>query len=486
MSNITSRVNLILEKRRRKLELNRLAYLGGEDYVRARLWRAPNESMLSWEGRSFSQGYGDWSTGRRDRAVCHREGGRIADKINQYIFSVPVDRQGVAPDFERVASVDGRSLAEVWQEVSTAITLCGWCWVAIRKPAAPEGATLADVERLGLGPKLAVLFPWEVPDWSFDGTGNLRWAITEATEVRSDDPRVEAKEVKIRTLWERVDGEVRWTSYENDTEVANGVFGRGVAIPLLCVGRITGDPWWFDEVESEQAQLMNLASLHAENLSRTVYPQLILAAGAVDAVESRLVERAGGSGGEGVVEIIKELVRSADTPIVESGEDKGVTRYIQPNASDLNAIPDSIARERAALFDRVGLALFNREQRQIQTAESKAFDHLDTSATLRQRAELLEDAEKRAVALMTGMDGFSAYEPKWNRDFDVSDTTGDAQALVQVGNLPGLTLTQRKVLLKAATEVLGSIAPIGEEDRKSIDEEIAQLKDEPDIPIPTV
>lgn len=480
MGNITSRENAILAKRKQKLILNRLAYLGGEDYVRARLWRAPNESMLSWEGRSFSQSYGEWSTGRRDRAVCHREGGRIADKINQYIFSVPVDRQGVASDFERMASVDGRSLSEVWQEVSTAITLCGWCWVAIVKPAAPEGATLADVERLGLGPKLAVLYPWEVADWAFDSTGHLKWAITEAQTVRNDDPRVEAKEVKIRTLWERVDGEVRWTSYENDKEVGDGVFGRNVDIPLVPVGRISGDPWWFDEVESEQAQLMNLASLHAENLSRTVYPQLILPAGAVDAVESRLVER-DGSGGS-VIEVVKELSRSADTPIVETGEDKGVTRYIQPNASDLNAIPETISKERAALFDRVGLALFNREQRQIQTAESKAFDHLDTSATLRQRADLLEDAEKRVVAQMAGMDGFQAYEPKWNRDFDVSDTTGDAQALVQVGNLPGLTLTQRKVLLKAATEVLASIAPIGEEDRSAIETEIGELTDDTGMP----
>lgn len=479
MANITSRQHPIIERRKNKLILNRLAYLGGEDYVRARLWRAPNESLLSWEGRGAMQGYGAWETGRRDRAVCHREGGRIADKINQYIFSRPVSREGVDADFAASAGVCGESLAEVWQRVSLAMTLCGWCWLGICQPETPQGASLADMRKAGLRPRLSVLWPWEVPDWSLAQDGTPRWAITEAEVLDNADPTVESKTAKVRTLWRNDGGNVTYTVYRDDRLLREGALPYGRPIPLMLIGRPNAEPWWFDEVESEQAQLMNLSSLHAENLTRTVYPQLILSAATFDNLESRLVEMPGGEGGKRIIELVKELTRSADAPIVESADEKGVTRYIQPNASDLKAIPDSVRESRAALFDRVGLALFNREQRQIQTAESKAFDHLDTSATLRQRAELLESAERASVALLKACDqAFAEYEPAWNKDFDVPDVTGDAQALLQVGNLPGLTLTQRKAMLRAATTVLEGITPISEADRAEIDKEIDALADD--------
>ena len=182
-----------------------------------------------------------------------------------------------------------------------------------------------------------------------------------------------------------------------------------------------------------------------------------------------------------LLSMIKELV--AIPSVTESAEESGITRYIQPNATDLKAIPETIRDGRAALFESVGLALFNREQRQIQTAESKAFDHLDTAATLRQRANLLEAAERRSVGLLQAADpAFRAYEPVWNKDFDVPDATGDAQALLQVGNIPGLTLTQRKALLRAATAVLDAVAPLSQDDRRAIDAEIDGLTDDDGAP----
>lgn len=481
MSIIDERRHPILDLRERKLRLNRLACLGGEAYVRARLWRAPNESRLSWEGHSAIQNYGSWDTGRRDRAVCHREAGRIADKINQYLFARPPRRDGADEAFVADAGTGGESLAEIWQEVSTAITCCGWCWVAIVSPRTPEGISLAEAQARGLRPRLAVLWPWEVPDWRFGADGVLEWAITEA-HVREDaDPLADAKDVRLRTLWRTVEGgRVGYTVLRDGAQVAEGELAPGAPMPLFCVGRPSPDPWWFDEAEAVQAQLTNLDSLHNENLARTVYPQLIISAGTFDNLEAKLAEVATGEGGRRVIELVKELTRSVDAPIVESAEESGITRYIQPNASDLKAIPETIRDGRAALFESVGLALFNREQRQIQTAESKAFDHLDTAATLRQRANLLEEAERRSVALLQAADpAFRAYEPVWNKDFDVPDATGDAQALLQVGNLPNLTLTQRKALLRAATTVLDAVAPLSQDDRRAIDAEIDALTDDP-------
>lgn len=482
MSIICDRKHPILQKREAKQRLNALAYSGGQDYVYARLWRAPNESQLSWQGKATIN-YGDWATGRRDRAVCRREGGRVADKINQYLFSHPVQRTGADEAFVRNAGASGESLAEVWEAVSRAVTLNGWCWVAIKVPSTPEGMSLKDARAAGIGPRLAVLQPWEVADWHFGGDGLLDWAITEAEVRRDDDPTVEAKSVKIRTLWQRANGGIKVSIYEDDKLASESAYPTKV-IPLQLVGRITDSPWWFDEVESVQAVLMNLQSLHNENLMRSVFPQMVIPSSTFDNLEMRLVERSGGVNSSSVIEVVKEMTRSADAPIVEGAEDKGITRYICPSASDLSAIPTAVKQERLDLFESVGLALFNREQRTVQTAESKAFDHLDTSATLKQRAELLQAAERATVTIIATLDpNFAAYEPIYNTDFDVPDVTGDAQALVQVGNVPGLTITQRKVLLRAATHVLAGICPVEDDDRVAINEEIDALTDDVGDPV---
>lgn len=482
MSIITERKHPIIEKRSRQQQLNALAYVGGADYVHARLVRAPNESDFSWRGRNTSGNSGGWDTGRRDRAVCHREGGRVADKINQYLFSKPVQRAGVDEAFALHAGTQGESLAEVWEHVSRAVTLNGWCWVAIQQPAIPDGMSLKAAQEAGLGVRLAVLAPWEVPDWHFKGDGTLEWAITEAT-VRDDaDPEVEAKDVKVRTLWQRKPEGLVVVTYHEDKEHARATYAKR-AIPLVLVGKLSADPWWFDEVENVQAQLLNLASLHHENLTRAVYPQLVIPDSTFQNLEMKLVERSGGIDSGSVIEVVKEMTRSADAPIVEGAEDKGITRYICPSANDLNAIPQTIKSERFDLFDSVGLAQFNRELRSVQSAESKAFDHLDTNATLRQRANLLQTAERAVVAKIRELDpNFAAYEPVYNADFDVSDVTADAQALVQVGNVPGLTLSQRKVLLRAATHVIGGICPISEEEQAAINAEIDELTDDAGLP----
>lgn len=482
MGIISERKHPIILARENKQRLNALAYAGGQDYVNARLWRAPNESQLSWSGKA-TRNYGEWATGRRDRAVCHREGGRVADKINQYLFSKPVERSGVDNKFSANAGIGGESLSEIWQEISKQVTLNGWCWVAIHVPITPEGMSLNAARAAGLGVRLAVLKPWEVPDWHFRSDGSLGWAITEAEVLDNEDPEREAAQVALRTLWRQTERVLQVATYKDGKLVRDTTFSRQ-PIPLVLVGRISDQPWWFDEVESEQAKLMNLQSLHDENLMRAVFPQLVISSSTFDNLEMRLVERQGGISAASVIEVVKEMTRSADAPIVESSEDKGITRYICPSATDLEAIPKSIKSARFDLFESVGLALFNREQRTVQTAESKAFDHLDTAATLGQRAELLQAAERSVVAMIKLLDpNFQTYEPVWNKDFDVPDVSGDAHALVQVGSIPGLTLTQRKTLLRAATHVLSGICAVSQEEKAEIEAEIDALTDDVGEPI---
>jgi len=106
-----------------------------------------------------------------------------------------------------------------------------------------------------------------------------------------------------------------------------------------------------------------------------------------------------------------------------------------------------------------GLALFNKESRQIQTAESKQFDQLDTNSTLGNRALLLQDAEAKLVELSAMFDAsFKTWEPKYPADFDVVDVAALAQALTQIANAPDKTPKMRKLIAKVVVRILKELA----------------------------
>jgi hypothetical protein len=187
--------------------------------------------------------------------------------------------------------------------------------------------------------------------------------------------------------------------------------------------------------------------------------------------------------GQQIMEMVRELVRGLDRPFVEAPEDKGLTRYLQPLASDLKALPDERTRLQKALFDMVGLALFNRETRQVQSAEAKQFDHMDTEATLQNRAMLMQETEIRLVALSARLDTtFQVYTPVWPTTFDVPDTATDVQALTTVANLTELTPTLRRKLLKAAAKILDGIEPLTDEERDALTAELEALPDQEPTP----
>ncbi len=178
---IAKRRHRILAGRKDQLVLNVLALHGGRAYVDARLWRAPNESEASWTGnRPFAA---SGCTGRRNRAAVVNDAGRVAAKINQYLFSREIERAGIDPAFEADCTGTGKSIADFWLDVSETLTACQWLWVQADRCAAavdpetgrPVQRTLAQRQALGDRVRLSLWLPWEVADWCFDSTGALLW-----------------------------------------------------------------------------------------------------------------------------------------------------------------------------------------------------------------------------------------------------------------------------------------------------------------------
>lgn len=496
--NIFDRINPILLEREEQLRRNEAALRGGKAYINLRLWRAPNESDISWLGGNVVNGtfhkdkYG--TVGRKERACIVNDAGRIASKIDQYLFSKAIQRSGINEDWARSVTSDGRSINEFWLDVSDALTAGQWCWLqADRGAGAVDPLTgerrlqsLAEREAAGDVVTWKLWSSRDVIDWSFDKNGRLLWLLTVEKTFDNSDPYTPAVEVYTRTLWRRgTDG--RGASFEvwqqkNKTDAKAEVIARGtvssIEVPFVLVGHPSTQPWWFDDIEMMQAQCMNIDSLHVENLQKTVFPQIVIPSSMYDNLETRLIERSGNSDSESVVEIAKELVRGLDTPLVESSEDKGTTRFISGANTDLTPLPTELLRKRQILFDQAGLALFNKESRQVQTVESKQFDHLDTEATLRYRAGVLQIAEKKLVDITLAIDStFAAYEPIWPDEFNVVDVAADVQALAQLQQL-NLTLTQRKLVLKATTRLLDSMVRMTDEERQLINGEIDEQKEE--------
>ena len=454
MADITRRRHRIMQMREAQMRLNELAVGGGRPYINARLWRAPNETDASWDGDP-SRGI----AGRRDRTSLVNDAGRIANKINQYIFKKEIARMGADEAFIANCTGDGESVHRFMERVNSSITYGRWCWLQADRAPIPDGAseTLADKSPV----KWILWDAVDVPDWCIDASGGVRWLITRSSVYVNADPLQDAKEATMYTLYQMVDGRVYITE-QCDKDIPGVECRKDVElpgltrIPFALIGRPSSDAWWFDDVENVQAQIMNLDSMHNETLTETVYPQLVVPNSLANSLEMRLSEK--DINGQKVVALIRELTLGRKIPILESSDDKGISRYIAPSG-DLKLLTDEGTRKRALLFDMAGLALFNKESRQIQTAESKQFDQLDTNSTLGNRALVLQDAETKILELTKMFDPtFKAWEPTYPTDFDVVDVAGLSQALAQLGNMPNKTPKVKKIEAKAAVRVLKELA----------------------------
>lgn len=479
---IATRKHPIYEKRIKQLDLNRLAVRGGRDYINERLWRAPNETDTQWFGDAAEQ-----IVGRRERSCLVNDAQRIAGKIRQYIFKVAPQREGIDPIFSAGCGGDNVGVDEFMGQVCDALTTGQWCWIQVDSEPAKydqEGNPLAQT--LANKPKVfwRLWTSKDIPDWCIETDGTVRWVIVRTHVYVNSNPLVEPKDFEISTLFvlNPVDGKVYKTEKCNDSNcpfpLADNEVIEGLdRIPFILVGKPSSDCWWFDDVENIQAQVMNYDSMHNETLTDAVYPQLVVPMALLNTLETKLdIEKLSG---QKLITLQRELIKGRKNPFYENAEEKGVTRYIQPSSGDLKMITEEQDRKRKLLFDMCGLALFNRETRQVQTAESKSFDQLDTNATLGNRAQILQKAEAAAVALSKYFDTtFAVYEPAYNTKFDVVDVVALSQCIQEIAQMPNATPKMRRLCLKNAVRIILECGGVGEEDYAEIVAEIEAIPDE--------
>lgn len=463
---IEERINPILSMRYNQLEINLLGLYGGRPYVEERLSRFAGESQIDWSGGTRVDG--SIVTGRLEQAHCIPYLGRIAEKINQHVLGVSPSRPNADNAILEDITTDGLSINQFMREVNIIVTACRWAWIGIDAPANQSGRQISQAEKVSkkIRPYWTLYSPLDVLDWCFDSKGGLLWLLTETTETEGTDPRAKQSATKKRMLWEP--GKVTTYIYGKNghiTDQAEVALSLQKIVPFLPVGTISPKPYKFDDLESINRTIMDLESCNRQNFFNTVFPQAYLPESVLEAVMQKFNVTA--------EEAVSRII-GYNYPIIVPKDEKE-PGYMMPDASAIGTMGEELKRLRKELYDTVGLML-QQETREAISAESKAWDFLDIEAVMRERANVLEDAEKKAVAISKAWDNdFPGWLPTYNRTFAVRDFKAEVEALVMAGNVSMPPEMQKFVLEK----LFDAISQLGAEtiDPKRQDKIIKAISD---------
>ena len=425
---IATREHRIYTERKEPLTTNILGMKGGRPYVDARLSRFSGEATSDWNGCKRRDG--SLITGRRELSHCIPYLGRIVEKINQHVLGVRPVRNGIADEVLADITLDGESLNQFTRRLNSLVTACGWAWIGIDMQTLPvTNVSQADKERLKLRPYWKIYSALDVVDWHIDSKGGIAWVITEESKYEAPTPYIKAQCRKVRRLWEP--GKVTtfvfkpgsMSEIESHEEVPLEI-SRGTALPVVpfvVVGTISGEPYQFDNLESVNRTIMDLESANRSNFFNCVFPQPYVPASLLDTVKQQFEVNA---------EEAVSMVFGQGYPILLDKDDP-TPGYMMPDASATGLMRTEIDALKSAMFEVVGLML-QKETRQVASAEAKAWDYLDITQVMRERAEMLEDAEKKAVEITKMWDPTIAeWTPVYNRAFDVGNFSEEMKNIVE-------------------------------------------------------
>jgi len=484
---LANRENLVYTNRKDKLYLNTLALDGGRPYVGKRLSRFPGESRIDWDGTMSEVSKSKWSdlshkvVGRKQRAYLINNAARVAEKIRQYVFAKKPDRGNSNIEMRADITRQGDSVNAFMGDVLKQIIATKWCWIGIDAPRTESVISKAEAEANKIRPYWTLYTALEVVDWHFDDKGELVWLMTETCKWENANPEVFEQPVKIRRLWER--GKV--TEYQ----VSEAPTGQSTLtdrqeiqlsidkVPFVLAGAISSKPHWYDDVEDIQAASLDLESSMDTLFYKSVFAQMVLP-------ESIVEDPTSENTGSGVRPTVEAVVGLSNA-ITESPEDKGITRYIGPDASSLKSMQAELGRKREELFDVVGLHL-NFTKNFSESADAKHFDHLDPQAVLRNYAQQIAEAEAKAWAMTAELNSsVKTIEPTYSDKFRVSNIYEDFKSLVLADNMQ-LPDAVKKLNLHGVVDTLLEITDMQLTDaqRAEINSQIEAMDFEDEIIMP--
>ena len=421
-------------------EKARAAYSGGEEYIDSALIRHVSEIDVE-----FAE--------RRRRAYYFNYPRAIAQRITQYVFSSEPSRTGGVPELIEDFDRTGRRVSEVMRQLSTMLNVYGRAWLWVESPNFSGRKSLGEARSEQLRPYCRALSPFDVTDWSVGDDGRLQWAIVNERVYCNDDPFGEAFNVRRVRLYSRDCWRIFEATANGIVETASGENPAG-EVPLISVTEPDGfglfSRHWFEDVVRVSEAILNNESEAQMNVVKQMFGMLV-----VSEAFFRGARQIAGNEQNGFASTV---ARSA--AIVESSEEKGISRYISPSGVASSVIRSENQALKRELYDVVGLAVQN-QSREAQTAESKEWDFQNVCQFLSARADILEQAEISAWKMMKNFDrAVKVPEVVYNRKFAVRDLTGAISGLLQLSTLRA-NENFSKAVERTAEELLEAISPMG-------------------------
>ncbi len=433
-------------------ERSRAAYSGGREYIRQALLKHVSEIDLEYQERLFRAFYINYPR-------------KIARLITQYILSVKPQRDGVSLELAEDFSRSGLRVDEVMRQFSTMLNIYGAAALVVEMPYFEGELDCQRKKDERIRPAVKALSPLDIIDWAYGEDGMLDWVIVEE-HVRLDaGPFLPAVPVRRRKLWTRSE----YYIFEQDSVtampaiLAHGTHGLG-RVPIVMAVDPDGfgldANHYFEDVVRISDAIMNNNSEAQMNIVKQLFGLLIIS----DSF-ARGAQKAPAHGNSEEQRFSHVIARSA--AIWESPEESGISRYISPSGSDAASIRDENAMLKRELFEVVGMAL-QPELQQAQTAESKAWDNHQARQFLIGRADLLEQSEQQAWALVNGFDPtIPVPQVIYNRDFSVTELQNSIASLLNLKTLSDSSGYQQEIA-KSALFLLEKIKRISPESRETI------------------
>ncbi|MBO5900714.1 MAG: hypothetical protein J6Q80_08250 [Lentisphaeria bacterium] len=428
-------------------EKSRAAYSGGEEYIDSALIRHISEIDVE-----FAE--------RRRRAYYFNYPRAIAQRITQYVFATSPSRHNANADLVEDFDRSGRRTDEVMRQLSTLLNVYGRAWLWVESPSFEGNPSLEVARETRLRPYCRAVSPFDVTDWSFGDDGRLQWAVVNEQVYCNDDPFGEAFHFRRVRLYCRDHWRIFEKSSSGCREVCSGENPAG-EVPLIPVTEPDGfglfSRHWFEDVVRISEAILNNESEAQMNVVKQMFGMLV--------VSDAFFRGARQLAGKDNTGFASTVARSA--AIVESAEEKGISRYISPGGVASSVIRSENLALKKELYDVVGLAVQN-QSREAQTAESKEWDFQNVCQFLTARADILEQAELTAWKLMNRFDpAVLVPEVTYNRKFAVRDLTASISGLLQLSGLNNSEEFSR-ALDQAAAELLCTLAPLGSETRNRL------------------
>ena len=408
---------------------------------------------------------------RRNRAYYFNYPRKIARIITEYLLSQSPERINADPVMTADFTGGGLRVNDLMRQFSTTLNIYGSAWVLVEMPAFTGPVNLWRKTNEKLRPYAVVLSPLAVPDWSYNADGSLEWVLVEENIFDNSNVFAEPVTRRRRRLWTPE----KWQLFEEDHGEVK-LIDEGThelnTVPLIHAVSADGSTpetgHWFEDVVRISDAILNNESEAQMNIIKQMFGLLVISENFARGTRPALQKNSGDQS-----KFSHILARSA--AIWESSEESGISRYISPTGVATNTIRQENQNLKAELFDVIGLTVI-RETREIQSAESKAWDHQQICQFLCSRVDLLEQTELAVWQLMNLYDStVTVPQIAYNRDFAITDLKDSIAGLLELNNFD-LGRNFRQEVARTAVTLLDRCRKIPAERQEAIYREISNAQ----------